>query len=97
MKNNYSFKALFISFLLLIFSNPALYSQAFLPFAQSNYAGSSGLILQPASIADSRYKCKRKRQVYIWGSFRYFSHFHGKSEPKICPCFLIAPQIHVKY
>ena len=56
MKNNYSFKALFISFLLLIFSNPALYSQAFLPFAQSNYAGASGLILQPASIADSRYK-----------------------------------------
>ena len=31
-------------------------SQEFLPFASSNYAGITGVHLQPASIADSRYK-----------------------------------------
>lgn len=31
-------------------------SQSFLPFATSNYAGITGVQLQPASIADSRYK-----------------------------------------
>lgn len=56
MKNNYYFKALIISVLLLTFAKIDLHAQAFLPFAQSNYAGASGLILQPASIADSRYK-----------------------------------------
>ncbi|HNX42983.1 MAG TPA: DUF5723 family protein [Bacteroidales bacterium] len=32
------------------------YSQRYLPFASSNYAGVTGVYLQPASIADSRYK-----------------------------------------
>jgi len=32
------------------------FSQPFMPFAQSNYAGVSGVLYQPASIADSRYK-----------------------------------------
>jgi outer membrane protein OmpA-like peptidoglycan-associated protein len=32
------------------------YSQEYMPFTQSNYAGVSGIMLQPASIADSRYK-----------------------------------------
>ncbi|HPT14308.1 MAG TPA: DUF5723 family protein [Bacteroidales bacterium] len=32
------------------------YSQHYLPFATSNYAGVTGIYLQPASIADSRYK-----------------------------------------
>jgi len=41
-------------FLLLSVSHS--YSQEFLPFASSNYAGITGVQLQPASIADSRYK-----------------------------------------
>ncbi len=32
------------------------YAQHYLPFATSNYAGITGVYLQPASIADSRYK-----------------------------------------
>ncbi|MFA6950348.1 MAG: DUF5723 family protein [Lentimicrobiaceae bacterium] len=41
---------------ILIFKANNSYSQEFMPFAQSNYAGVSGLALQPASIADSRYR-----------------------------------------
>ncbi len=39
----------------LIFSNKQSLGQEYMPFAQSNYAGVSGLVLQPASIVDSRY------------------------------------------
>jgi outer membrane protein OmpA-like peptidoglycan-associated protein len=39
----------------LIISNKQSMSQEYMPFAQSNYAGVSGLVIQPASIVDSRY------------------------------------------
>ncbi len=39
----------------LIFSNKQSFGQEYMPFAQSNYAGVSGIVLQPASIVDSRY------------------------------------------
>lgn len=41
---------------LIICMLPGLRAQEFLPFASSNYAGVTGVHLQPASIADSRYK-----------------------------------------
>ncbi len=50
MKNLY----IVFSFLLLSALNSS--AQDFLPFASSNYAGVTGVSLQPASIADSRYK-----------------------------------------
>jgi len=50
MKKLYSF----FFFLLLITINTN--AQDFLPFAPSNYAGITGIHLQPASIADSRYR-----------------------------------------
>lgn len=56
MKNNYSFNVLLFIAIALAFPNFGLYGQAFMPFAQSNYAGVSSLVLQPAAIADSRYK-----------------------------------------
>lgn len=56
MKTTSTLKWLSICILLLFFSNRFLSAQAFMPFAQSNYAGVSGIFLQPASIADSRYK-----------------------------------------
>ncbi len=40
----------------LLISALSGYSQRYLPFASSNYAGVTGVYLQPASIADSRYK-----------------------------------------
>ncbi len=43
----------FLFFLLVNFKTSA---QGFLPFASSNYAGITGVHLQPASIADSRYR-----------------------------------------
>ena len=48
-------KSFYLSVILLM---AMLYSNAqdFLPFSSSNYAGITGLSLQPASIADSRYK-----------------------------------------
>jgi len=42
--------------ILLILTTLSLNAQEFLPFASSNYAGVTGVHLQPASIADSRYK-----------------------------------------
>ena len=56
MRKNYTFKLLLIIALLNAVSIDRLLGQAFMPFAQSNYAGVSGLLLQPASIVDSRYK-----------------------------------------
>jgi outer membrane protein OmpA-like peptidoglycan-associated protein len=49
---------LFISLLLilLISSKKESFCQEYMPFAQSSYAGVSGIMLQPASIADSRYQ-----------------------------------------
>lgn len=44
----------FLLFLLLL--NLQSEAQSFLPFATSNYAGITGVHIQPASIADSRYK-----------------------------------------
>ena len=46
---------LFLSLLLFI-TTLTPRAQEFLPFASSNYAGVTGIHLQPASIADSRYK-----------------------------------------
>lgn len=50
MKKHFYFSVIFFS---AVFS---LSAQDFLPFASSNYAGITGVQLQPASIADSRYK-----------------------------------------
>jgi outer membrane protein OmpA-like peptidoglycan-associated protein len=48
---------LFLSIALLALSmHTTISAQEFLPFLNSNYAGVNGAILQPASIADSRYK-----------------------------------------
>lgn len=41
---------------ILVFANKKALSQEFMSFAQSNYAGVTGLLIQPASIADSRYR-----------------------------------------
>jgi len=47
----------FLTFLLLtLILHQSTNAQEFMPFTQSNYAGVSALGLQPASIADSRYK-----------------------------------------
>lgn len=55
MKKSSAISLLF--FLLLLLMHPQkLNAQGFLPFSQSNYSGVSGLLLQPASIADSRYR-----------------------------------------
>jgi len=43
-------------FVLLLIATLQTSAQDFLPFASSNYAGITGAHLQPASIADSRYK-----------------------------------------
>lgn len=56
MRKNYTIKLLVIIALINAFSIERSIGQAFMPFAQSNYAGVSGLLLQPASIVDSRYK-----------------------------------------
>lgn len=56
MKKKCSIKVLLFTVIALTFPRFGLYGQAFMPFAQSNYAGVSSLVLQPASIADSRYK-----------------------------------------
>jgi outer membrane protein OmpA-like peptidoglycan-associated protein len=48
---------LFLATVLLALSlHTSVSAQEFLPFLNSNYAGVNGAILQPASIADSRYK-----------------------------------------
>jgi len=49
-------KKIFTIIILLIIVNMNGSGQEFLPFATSNYAGVTGVHLQPASIADSRYK-----------------------------------------
>lgn len=41
--------------ILTLISVKQLSGQSYLPFTQSNYSGISGVLLQPASIADSRY------------------------------------------
>ena len=46
----------FIVVLMAIMPFKQLTGQSYLPFAQSNYSGAAGLLLQPASIADSRYR-----------------------------------------
>jgi len=48
-------KTLLFSFLILLVTSQTN-AQDFLPFASSNYAGITGIHLQPASIADSRYR-----------------------------------------
>ncbi|MBK9358982.1 MAG: OmpA family protein [Bacteroidales bacterium] len=47
---------IFVIVLITVIAIKQSSGQEFLPFAQSNYSGVSGLILQPASIADSRYR-----------------------------------------
>ena len=49
-------KKLFTIIILIVSVNMRTTGQEFLPFATSNYAGVTGIHLQPASIADSRYK-----------------------------------------
>ncbi|MGE5317113.1 MAG: DUF5723 family protein [Chloroflexota bacterium] len=49
------FTLIAVLFVLLISKSHLSYSQEFMPFTQSSYSGVSGLLLQPASIADSRY------------------------------------------
>mgnify|MGYP001016235621 FL=1 len=46
----------FIVVLMAIVPPEQLSGQSYLPFSQSNYSGAAGLLLQPASIADSRYR-----------------------------------------
>ncbi len=60
------------SFLLLSVLNSK--SQEFLPFASSNYAGITGVQLQPASIADSRYKFDL---AFSSTNFSYANNFYG--------------------
>lgn len=57
---------------ILIFKANHSYSQEFMPFTQSNYAGVSGLAIQPASIADSRYKFD---MVLFGGDFSASNNF----------------------
>ncbi len=52
---NALYKTIAVLFVILSF-HFQLSSQEFMPFAHSNYAGISGIVLQPASIADSRYR-----------------------------------------
>lgn len=49
-------KKLLCLFTLILLAILQTSAQTFLPFASSNYAGVTGVHLQPASIADSRYK-----------------------------------------
>ena len=49
-------KTTILLLLTLLFSCNMLKAQDYLPFVNDNYAGISGIHLQPASIADSRYK-----------------------------------------
>jgi len=53
MKSNRLFLGI-VAFSLMVFSS--ISAQEYLPFLNSNYAGVNGAILQPASIADSRFK-----------------------------------------
>lgn len=56
MRKSLALKLLFIITLINTLFYIKVSGQAFMPFAQSNYAGVSGILYQPASIADSRYK-----------------------------------------
>ncbi|MFH1119769.1 MAG: DUF5723 family protein [Bacteroidota bacterium] len=47
---------LFVIQVMLLMMNRHLASQEFISFTQSNYGGVSSLLIQPAAIADSRYK-----------------------------------------
>jgi len=49
-------------------------AQELLPFASSNYAGVSGVHLQPASIADSRYSFD---MAFSSSNFSYSNNFYG--------------------
>ncbi|MBK7172548.1 MAG: OmpA family protein [Bacteroidales bacterium] len=49
-------KKILLIIVLYISGLSCVFSQEYLPFATSNYAGVNGVQLQPASIADSRYK-----------------------------------------
>mgnify|MGYP000913099547 CR=1 FL=1 len=68
-------KAIFLVTLLisiLIFRVNDSLGQEFMPFTQSNYAGVSGLAIQPASIADSRYNFD---MVLFGGDFSASNNF----------------------
>lgn len=45
-----------LSFVIILLLSPLAYAQDYLGYANSNYAGVTGIDLQPASIVDSRYK-----------------------------------------
>jgi len=60
--------AILLSIIVTIFilRSQTAYSQEFMPFTQSSYSGVTGLMLQPASIADSRYMFD---MTFFGGSF----------------------------
>jgi outer membrane protein OmpA-like peptidoglycan-associated protein len=67
------FRYLFVLLMIvLLFVHEDSKSQEFMPFAQSNYAGVSGVVLQPASIVDSRYSFD---MVFWGGDFRISNNY----------------------
>jgi len=59
---------------LLLFNSLNLSAQEYLPFASGNYAGITGVQLQPASIADSRYSFDL---AFSSTNFSYSNNFYG--------------------
>jgi outer membrane protein OmpA-like peptidoglycan-associated protein len=78
-------KRLYTCLIFILFCSSILRAQDYLPFASGNYAGVTGISLQPASIADSRYKI----DIAIASeSFGFSNTFYG-----IDPYVLIHPKL----
>jgi outer membrane protein OmpA-like peptidoglycan-associated protein len=72
-----------IFLIVFVLSGERSQSQEFMPFALSNYAGVSGVGLQPASIVDSRY---RFDMVFLGGNFLFSNNYVAlKSEAMFKP------------
>ena len=73
-------KNLLLLLSLLLFLTLKLLAQDYLPFASSNYAGITGVHMQPASIADSRYSFD---MAITSGSAGFANTFYG-IDPYVC-------------
>lgn len=74
----FSLILLFLTFILISKKN---YGQEFLGLRQSNYAGIMGSDLNPASIADSRYKFDLVLFSMYFGGYNNHAQFNARKMP----------------
>ncbi len=74
-------KKLIIATIMLLFIFTNSYSQEFLGLRQSNYSGVMGSDLNPASIADSRYKLDILLFGVYGGAYQNHMHFNTRKMP----------------